>query len=428
MSRPVASTYAQPAAAAAPPRTARLTSIDTLRGIVMILMALDHVRDYFGVPGQSPTNLAQTTAPLFFTRLMTHLCAPTFFLLTGTGAYLALGRRTIPQLSRFLLTRGLWLVLLEVTVIRCLGFQFNFDYRVTMLVVIWALGWAMIALGVLCRLPLPAILAIGVAMIAGHNLFDGVRSTHPLWVILHTPGILVNRPDFVVFVAYPLIPWIGVTAVGFALGRIYTWDAGRRRAFLLRAGMDRTDCGIPGASRLQPVWRSLAVDSRRVADHDADLVLQRHEVSAVAAVPVDDTRAGAADPARPRWRRAAVPAAGTGLRPGAALLFRAAPAAHPSPHGRPLLCAERRGALDVRIAESRRLPVHAAAGLGAVIAVDLSDLGGSGRDALSRVRVVCRRQAAPGVAVVELFVTHGDRQRIDGMGSQKVPDRARLPP
>src|SRR5918993_1135158 len=169
-----------------PMKAARLTSIDTLRGIVMILMALDHVRDFFGVPGVRPTDLAQTTPALFFTRWLTHLCAPTFFLLTGTGAFLALGRRTIPQLSWFLLTRGLWLVLLEVTVIR-LGFQFNVDYQVTMLVVIWALGWAMIALAALCWLPLPAILAFGVAMIAGHNLFDGVRSTHPLWV-LHSQG------------------------------------------------------------------------------------------------------------------------------------------------------------------------------------------------------------------------------------------------
>jgi uncharacterized membrane protein len=214
----------------------RLTSIDTLRGIVMILMALDHVRDFFGTPGISPTNLAQTTAPLFFTRWITHLCAPTFFLLTGTGAFLALGRRSKPELSRFLLTRGLWLIFLELTVIRCLGMQFNFDYRVTMLIVIWALGWAMIALAALCRLPLAAILVIGVAMIAGHNLFDGVRSANPLWVLLHAQGFAVNRPDFVLFVAYPLIPWVGVTAVGFALGQIYTWPAARRRAFLLRCG------------------------------------------------------------------------------------------------------------------------------------------------------------------------------------------------
>ena len=214
----------------------RLTSIDTLRGIVMILMALDHVRDFFGVPGVRPTVLAQTTVPLFFTRWITHLCAPTFFLLTGTGAYLALGRRTVPQLSRFLLTRGVWLIVLEVTVIRCLGFQFNFDYQVTMLVVIWALGWAMVTLSALVWLPPMAILAIGAALILGHNMFDGIRSTHPLWVMLHSQGVVVNRPGFVVFVAYPLIPWIGVTAIGYALGQIYRWGPQRRLVFLRRAG------------------------------------------------------------------------------------------------------------------------------------------------------------------------------------------------
>lgn len=220
--------------------TPRVTSIDTVRGVVMILMALDHVRDFFGTPGVSPTDLAQTTVPLFLTRWITHLCAPVFFLLTGTGAFLSLGRKSIPELSRFLLTRGVWLVLLEITVVRCLGFQFNVDYQVTMLVVIWALGWAMIVLAALVWLPVSAVLLFGVAMIAGHNLLDGVRSTHPLWVLLHTPGLVVNRPGFVVFAAYPLIPWIGVTAVGYGLGQIYKWSMERRRAFLLRVGFALT--------------------------------------------------------------------------------------------------------------------------------------------------------------------------------------------
>jgi uncharacterized membrane protein len=223
-----------------PGRPARLTSIDTLRGIVMVLMALDHVRDFFGSPGISPTNLGQTTLPLFLTRWITHLCAPVFFLLTGTGAALALRSKSAAGLSRFLLTRGVWLIVLELTVIRCLGFQFNFDYDVTMLVVIWALGWAMVVLAALVWLPVPIVLALAVAMIAGHNLLDGVRSTNPLWVILHSQGFAVNRPGFVVFVAYPLIPWIGVTAVGYALGSVYRWDAERRHAFLLKSGVGLT--------------------------------------------------------------------------------------------------------------------------------------------------------------------------------------------
>ena len=206
----------------------------------MILMALDHVRDFFGPPGISPTNLAQTTVPLFLTRWITHLCAPTFFLLTGTGAFLALRSKSVAGLSRFLLTRGIWLILLELTVIRCLGYQFNVDYQVTLLVVIWALGWAMVALSALVWLPVPAVLAVGVAMIAGHNLLDGVRSANPLWVILHAQGFVVNRPGFVVFVAYPLIPWIGVTAVGYALGQVYRWETERRRQVLLRCGLALT--------------------------------------------------------------------------------------------------------------------------------------------------------------------------------------------
>ena len=218
-------------------RTARLTSIDTLRGSVMILMALDHVRDYFGVPGLTPLNLAQTTVPLFLTRWITHLCAPTFFLLTGTSAFLARSRRSTRELSRFLFVRGVWLIGLEVTVIRCTGFQFNADYQVTMLVVIWALGWAMIVLAGLVWLPTQAVLWFGVVMVAGHNLLDGVRSAHPLWVLLHAQAVIVNRPGFVVFVAYPLVPWVGVTALGYALGQIYDWTSERRRAFLLRVGL-----------------------------------------------------------------------------------------------------------------------------------------------------------------------------------------------
>jgi uncharacterized membrane protein len=215
---------------------ARLDSVDFLRGVIMILMALDHVRDFFGVPGISPTDPARAGAALFFTRWVTHFCAPVFFLLTGTGAYLAQRRRSVRSLSWLLFTRGLWLILLELTVVRCFGFQFNVDYQVTMLVVLWALGWAMIALSALVYLPVFAIAAFAIAMIAGHNLFDGVRSTSAIWEILHRPGIVYNRPPHLVFASYPLVPWIGVTAAGFSLGRIYEWRSDARRTFLLRLG------------------------------------------------------------------------------------------------------------------------------------------------------------------------------------------------
>jgi uncharacterized membrane protein len=216
---------------------ARLESIDVVRGVIMILMALDHTRDFFGIPGQNPTDLSSATAALFLTRWITHFCAPVFFLLTGTGAYLSLRRKSPRELSRFLLTRGLWLIFLEVVLARCFAYQFNVDYRLTMLLVLWALGWAMIMLAALVRLPAFVATAFGVLLIAGHNLFDTVRSANPLWSILHAPGFVLNTPEHVVFVAYPLIPWIGVTAVGYSLGQVYGWDADRRRTFLLRLGL-----------------------------------------------------------------------------------------------------------------------------------------------------------------------------------------------
>jgi uncharacterized membrane protein len=218
----------------------RIESIDVVRGVIMILMALDHVRDFFGNSGLNPTNPATTTISLFFTRWITHFCAPVFFLLTGTGAYLALGRKSKRELSQFLFTRGLWLIVLELTVTRCLGWQFNFDYQVVMLIVLWALGWAMIVLSVLVCLPASIVTTFGVVMIATHNLFDSVQSSNPLWSILHSPNFIVNHPGRVVFVGYPLIPWMGVTAAGYGLGQIYSWPPERRKGFLLPLGLALT--------------------------------------------------------------------------------------------------------------------------------------------------------------------------------------------
>ena len=207
----------------------------------MIVMALDHTRDFFGVITISPTDIARASAPLFLTRWITHICAPVFFLLTGAGASLARGRRTNGQLARLLVTRGFWLLVLELTVVRCIGFQFNFDYHVTLLIVLWALGWAMIALAPLVFLPPGAVATYGALMIALHNLLDGIpRSADPaigaLQAILHGPGMVFAAQEHVVFAAYPLIPWIGVTAVGFGLGALYR-DHPQRREFLLRVGL-----------------------------------------------------------------------------------------------------------------------------------------------------------------------------------------------
>jgi len=215
----------------------RIESVDVLRGVIMIVMAIDHVRDYFGYPGLNPTNPATTTYALFFTRWITHFCAPVFFLLTGTGAYLALRKRSKSQLSRFLFTRGLWLIFLEMVVTRCLGWQFNFDYHLLMLIVLWALGWSMIVLSVLVYLPAWAVATFGVVMIATHNLLDSIESDNWAWSILHSPNMLVSNAHHTVFVLYPLIPWIGVTSAGYALGQIYSWPSERRRKFLLPLGL-----------------------------------------------------------------------------------------------------------------------------------------------------------------------------------------------
>jgi uncharacterized membrane protein len=217
-------------------KRARLESVDVVRGAIMIIMALDHTRDFFGIPG-SPTNLATASIALFFTRWITNICAPVFFLLTGTGAWLSLRKRTRPELSRFLVTRGLWLIFLDLVLFRCLAVQFNFDYHTTVITVLWALGWAMIVLSALVHLPPSVVTAFGVIMIATHDLLDSIKSANPLWSILHSPNIILETPGHTVFLAYPLIPWVGVTAVGYGLGQIFAWEPVRRQAFLLRLGI-----------------------------------------------------------------------------------------------------------------------------------------------------------------------------------------------
>jgi uncharacterized membrane protein len=219
----------------------RVEPVDVLRGVIMVIMALDHTRDYFGDYNVNPTALASTTPALFFTRWITHFCAPVFFLLTGTGAFLSLQKKTRPELSRYLWTRGLWLLVLEFTVGR-FGLQFNLDYKVTVLLVLWALGWSMIVLAGLIHFSTRAVVTFGVLLIALHNLLDGIRADTfgafaPLWNFLHAPGLLYQGQDRFLLLAYPIIPWIGVTAVGYGLGALYLWDAERRRACLLRLGL-----------------------------------------------------------------------------------------------------------------------------------------------------------------------------------------------
>jgi uncharacterized membrane protein len=220
----------------------RLTSIDTLRGLVMIVMALDHTRDFFASGGFNPRDVTDTA--LFLTRWVTHFCAPTFIFLAGISAYLY-GAQTqnTGGVSRFLLTRGLWLVLIEFTVVR-LGWSFDLHFNYFVAQVIFAIGVSMVALALFVHLPRPAIGFIGLAMIGGHNAFDGIKAEQlgaaaPLWHLLHQPGLFGIAPGVKFFVLYPLIPWIGVMAAGYALGPVFTQERAARvqQLFMLGAAV-----------------------------------------------------------------------------------------------------------------------------------------------------------------------------------------------
>lgn len=220
----------------------RVDSIDALRGLVMILMAIDHVRDFVGqqVPFRG-VDVVKLGAPLFLTRWITHFCAPVFVLLAGTGAFFQAARgKTTSELSKFLLTRGIWLVFLEVTVIR-LGWTFDLSYSFGALQVIWAIGWSMIVLAGLVFLPLRFIGGFGVGMIVLHNLLDRITpeqfgSWGGLWAIFHHSKPLQIAPGHMLFVVYPLIPWIGVMAAGYALGAYVDVEAALRKQRFLRLG------------------------------------------------------------------------------------------------------------------------------------------------------------------------------------------------
>ena len=218
---------------------ARLYSIDLLRGLVMVVMALDHTRDFFAAGGFNPRDVADPA--LFLTRWITHFCAPTFIFLAGVSAFLY-GRRLRHDgaLSCYLLTRGLWLVLIEFTVVR-FGWSFNVHFNHFVAQVIFAIGASMIALAALVYLPRWAIAATGLVMIAGHNLFDGVTAAQfgaaaPLWDFLHQPGHLALAPGVDLVVLYPLIPWIGVMAAGYAFAPVFMREPAARVRTLFALG------------------------------------------------------------------------------------------------------------------------------------------------------------------------------------------------
>ncbi len=225
----------------------RIESIDVLRGIVMVLMALDHVRDYFHISANvdNPLNLETTTPLLFFTRWITHFCAPVFVFLSGTSIYLQSRRKSKNELSIFLIKRGFWLILVEITIVS-FAWSFNPHYQFVFLQVIWAIGISMVILGFLIRMPYLIVLILGLAITIGHNLLDipeAVSGFHAglLWDLIHH-GFLANYPyaeNHSVKIIYPFLPWTGLMILGYCIGIYFThaYSQEQRRKILSRLGL-----------------------------------------------------------------------------------------------------------------------------------------------------------------------------------------------
>jgi uncharacterized membrane protein len=229
-------------------QTVRVESIDFLRGLVMIIMALDHVRMYFalGTWYAEPTDLATTTPLLFFTRWITHFCAPVFVFLAGTSAFLyGMKKTNIKDTAWFLLTRGLWLVFVELIIVN-FAWTFDLTYSFLILQVIWAIGISMVVLSGLVFLPRSLIFAVGMILVFSHNLLDPITvqgSSIPdmIWYTLHQPNAVSLDGTLINFV-YPVLPWIGLMALGYAFGTFYQQDfpVEQRRRWLLGIGVAAT--------------------------------------------------------------------------------------------------------------------------------------------------------------------------------------------
>jgi uncharacterized membrane protein len=209
---------------ASAPKTAstRAASIDLLRGVVMVIMALDHTRDFFGSTAFEPTDLDKTNAPLFFTRWITHFCAPVFVFLAGTAAWLSRGKKSDSELTRFLISRGVWLVFLEVVVITFL-WSFRAPFSFTILQVFWALGTSMIVLAAVVRLPVRVITIFGLAIVLGHDALDHLHpfktgDAHVAWSMFHESAFDLSIAGHHVGLVYPIVPWCGVMMLGYAFG------------------------------------------------------------------------------------------------------------------------------------------------------------------------------------------------------------------
>jgi uncharacterized membrane protein len=228
----------------------RLSSIDALRGAVMIIMCLDHVRDFFHIGAMffSPTDLSQTTPVLFFTRWITHFCLPVFMFAAGMGVFLFGRNHARAQLSRFLWTRGLWFIVLELTVMQ-FAYNFNFTWRfLLLLLILWIFGICMIAMAALVHLPVRLLAVLSVAVIVLHNCLDGIRagqfgSGAWAWNLLHQPGV-ISVAGKMTLVTYTFIPWIAVMAAGYCFGHVFQLEQAQRRRTMLRLGLALTTAFI----------------------------------------------------------------------------------------------------------------------------------------------------------------------------------------
>ena len=270
---------------AAAAEATRISSMDVVRGAVMVLMAIDHVRVYSGLPAGG------STAGIFFTRWVTHFCAPAFIFLAGTSAFMYARRH--PDVSRFLVTRGLWLILLELTILR-VAWTFNLEFGgYNMAGVIWVIGWCMVALALLVRFPLGAIAAFGLVIIAGHNLFDLIPGAGSalaesrlsgLWKIVYlgfsAGPIGSDGPQL--WVLYSLVPWVGVIAAGYAFGAVLLLEPERRLRVCFGVGL--------GAIAAFVLLRGLNLYGDPRPWRSGPRRPQRDEVSGVPVLPVDDTR------------------------------------------------------------------------------------------------------------------------------------------
>jgi uncharacterized membrane protein len=230
--------------------SSRFSSIDALRGAVMIIMCLDHVRDFFhiGAMSFSPTDLSQTTPVLFFTRWITHFCLPVFMFAAGMGVFLFGRNHTSAQLSRFLWTRGLWFIVLELTVMQ-FAYNFNFTWRfLLLLLILWIFGICMIAMAALVHLPVRLLAVLSGVVILLHNCLDGVRpaqfgSGAWTWNLLHQPGV-ISVAGKMTLVTYTFIPWIAVMAAGYCFGHVFQLEQAERRRTMLRLGLALTTAFI----------------------------------------------------------------------------------------------------------------------------------------------------------------------------------------